>query len=129
MRKFFAITFICFVTFSCSREGLNGKANVIIYPKHHGSPIINHIGYSDTVYVKFNTTDLPGTKPSDYDTYFVGDPRTDFVNCLHLKWGDYFFYCAGFDSTILSRVIGGMHVKIRQSDKRSTVYKDLGVSE
>ena len=129
MKYFFALSFISLLSFSCSREGTGGKANVIVYPSHHAAPIINHVGYPDTVYVKFNTTDLPGTKPSDFDVYFVGDPRTDYINCTNLKWGDYYFYVAGFDSSIMSRVIGGAHIKIRQRDKRSIQNANISVLE
>lgn len=129
MKYIFSLFFICLISFSCSREGTGGNANVVVYPSHHSTPIINHVGYPDTVYVKFNTTDLPGTKPSDYDTYFVGDPRTDHVTCSNLKWGDYFFYVAGFDSSIMSRVIGGAHIKIRQRDKKDTQNASISVTE
>lgn len=129
MKRILFLLSICLLSFSCSKEGTGGKATVVVYPVHHSSPIINHVGYPDTVYVKFNTRDLPGTSPSDYDTYFVGDPRTDHVDCKNLRWGDYYFLVAGYDSSILSRVIGGAHVKIRQRDRKDSQNATISLSE
>ena len=114
---------------SCKREGLGGEATVVVYPQFNSSPEINHISYPDTVYIKFHTTDFPGSNPGAYDTYFAGSPRQDIITCSKLKWGDYFFYVAAYDSTIHGRVTGGVHVKIRERDRKKTQNVTVALSE
>ncbi len=106
---------------SCGDEtnctaGLGGNLTVAAQLKHHTLVIENHAGYPDTVFVKFNTQDLPGTSPADYDTFFVGEAGEDHVHMAGLKCGDYFLYAAGFDSTINERVTGGIPFSTAQED-------------
>jgi len=126
----FSLTISLFAfIFSCSREGTGGDATIVTFLKHHGSPIKNHVGYPDTVYVKFNAKDAPSGGLSKYDTYFVGEVGEDHVHLPGLKWGDYYIYGCGYDSTVMSRVIGGMHVKIKRSERKKEIDTDLAVSE
>jgi hypothetical protein len=126
------ITSVCAVILlfaSCAKEGTGGDATLVVFLKHHTHPIINHVGYPDTVFVKFNAKELPGTKPSDFDTYFVGEQGEDHVHCEQLKWGDYYLYGAGFDSSIAQRVTGGMSVKIKRKERKEETDIDLAVTE
>jgi hypothetical protein len=114
---------------SCCREGTNGDATVVVFPKHHGVPVNNHVGYPDSVYVKFNTKDLPGTRPEDFDVIFVGEGREDHVHCPNLKCGNYYFYVTGYDSASNSRVVGGMHVKVKHKERKNEIVLEASVSE
>lgn len=114
---------------SCCKEGLNGDATLVVFVKHHTRPIVNTAAYPDTVYVKFNAKDLPGLSPSDYDTYFAGQPGEDHVHCEKLKCGDYYLFAAGYDTTIHTRVTGGMHVRIKHKDRKKETDVDVAVTE
>ena len=107
--------------FSCKHEpspvpacvaGTGGDLTIVAYLFHHDSVISNKRDYLDTVYVKFNTQNFPGSDPSNYDIFFVGDTMEDQIHLEELKCGDYYIYGVGLD-TITSpgfpfRVSGGI---------------------
>jgi len=114
--------------FSCSKPGTGGNATLVVFPQHNGKAINNHVGYPDTVFLKFGAKELPGLHGSDYDTYFVGTGREDHVNCTGLKAGQYYLFGVGFDSTGLYRVAGGMSYKIKYKERKSETDVNLAVS-
>ena len=114
---------------SCAKEGLGGDATLVVFLKHHGHIIVNHVGYPDTVFVKFNAKESPGITASKYDTYFVGEEGEDHVHCHDLKWGNYFIYGTGIDSSGPYRVNGGIAVKIKRSQRKEEQDVDLAVTE
>jgi hypothetical protein len=124
---FFCVGLILFA--SCAKEGTGGDATLVVFLKHHTKVIPNKAWYPDTVFVKFNAKELPGTKVSDFDTYFVGEAGEDHVHCEELKWGDYYLYGVGFDTTISQKVSGGMAVKIKRKDRKAETDIDLAVTE
>ena len=115
--------------FSCAKEGLGGESTLVIFLQHHGRAIKSHIGYPDTVFVKYGTQDFPGTQASDFSKYFIGVTDEDSIIIKGLKWGNYYLYGAGMDSLGPYRVTGGMPFKIKQSDKKEDVNVDLAVTE
>lgn len=115
--------------FNSCKEGLGGDSTLVVYLKHHGSIIKNHVGWPDTVFVKYNTNELPGTKPSDFDTYFVGETGEDHVHIKGLKAGKYYLFGAGIDSAGPYRVVGGLPIKIKYKDRASEQSIDLSVTE
>lgn len=122
--------FSCLIIFSsCKKAGTGGKATLVVFLQHHGKTIPNHTGYPDTVFVKYNAKELPGTTAADFDTYFVGEEGEDHVHCTELKPGNYFIYGAGMDTTGPYRVTGGIAVKIKSSDKENEIDTDLPVTE
>lgn len=82
---------------------------------------MNHPGWPDTVFVKYNATSSPGTKPGNYDTYFVGEAGEDHVHCTGLKWGQYYLYTVGMDSTEVTRVKGGLAFKVLYSERKEEI--------
>lgn len=115
--------------FNSCKEGLGGDSVLIVTLKHHGNIIKNHVGWNDTVFVKFNTNELPGTKPSDFDTYFVGETGKDYVHVHGLKAGKYYLYGAGLDSAGPYRVVGGLPIKIKYKDRAAEQNIELSVTE
>ncbi len=99
---------------SCNKDeekcvaGTGGNLTILAFPKHHGTTIPNLPNYPDTVFVKFNTQDSPGSSQANYDTYFVGEVGQEYVKVFGLKCGEYYFMGVGFDTTINERVVGGM---------------------
>jgi hypothetical protein len=114
---------------SCKKNALGGDADVVVTLKHHGKIIKNHVGYPDTVFVKFNATDLPGTGPDKFDTYFVGEVGEEKVLCENLRAGKYYFYGVGMDSAGPYRVTGGLAVKIKWAERKKKLNIDLAVTE
>lgn len=115
--------------FSCNKAGTGGDATLVVYLKHHLMTIPNHIGYPDTVFVKFNAKELPGTTAADFDTYFIGEVGEDHVHCENLKPGTYYLFGVGMDTTISSRVAGGFSVKIKNSDSKKETDINLQITE
>lgn len=124
---FFVIGVIIIV--SCRKAGTGGKATLLVYPEHHGTPIINLANYPDTVFLKFNADELPGTKPSDYDVSFIGTKGEAFVRCDNLKAGKYFVYAVGYDSSYLARVMGGLSVKIKYKERKDEIDLTVALTE
>ena len=114
---------------SCKKNGLGGEATIVVFMKHHGNIIKNHVKYPDTVFIKFSATELPGTTPDKFDTYFVGEEGEDHIHCKGLRAGKYYMYGVGMDSTGPYRVKGGAAIKIAWSDRKKEIDTDLAVSE
>jgi hypothetical protein len=113
----------------CKKNGLGGDTTLVVFMKHHGNIIKNHYGYPDTIFVKFKATDLPGTSPDKFDTYFVGEPGEDHIHCVGLRPGKYYLYGVGIDSTGPYRVKGGAAVKIKWSERKEEIDLNLAVTE
>lgn len=118
-----------FIVPSCQKAGTGGNVSLMVYPEHHSVPIHNCVGYPDTVFLKFNVSYMPGTKPADYDAYFVGTPRQEYVHCEGLKPGEYYVYVTGMDSSGPYRVIGGMPLKIKWSQRKEHLTMAVPVVE
>lgn len=133
-RKVFLRCFVLLITISpmlnsCCKEGTGGEVEIEVTLKHHGTVIKNHIGWPDTVFVKFNTNQLPGTKPSDFDAYFIGETGETHVHITGLKCGNYFLYAAGIDSAGPYRVTGGIPFKIKHSQRKEKFELEIPVTE
>src|SRR5262249_37109411 len=106
-----------------------GNLTLVAYAEHHGKVIPNMEadslhpnGYPDTVYVKFNAQDSPGSSPSNYDTFFVGELGEDHIHIHGLKCGDYYLYAVGFDAGIGERVFGGTKFSTDKTDGEIVVH-------
>ena len=121
--KFFTIlTCIILVTSSCKKKqedvqeiaqntcvgGAGGNLTLIIRLQHHEHTLINLKNYRDTIYVKYNVQEFPGSEPSNYDATFIGDYPGDSVPLTNLKCGNYYLYAVGMESTHYDRVTGGI---------------------
>src|SRR3954466_4182439 len=87
-----ALTVTLFATQSCNKAGTDGDATIVIFAQHHGRTIPNKTGYPDSVYVKFNTQELPSDPTHNYDMVFVGEAGEDHIHCTTLHTGKYFMY-------------------------------------
>lgn len=134
MNRFIILSaFLAVSIFSCKKRekcdgGTDGEAIIKAFVKHHVLTIPNQVGYLDTIYLKFNTKESPGSNLSDYDTYFTGQVGEDFVICNGLKCGDYYLLAAGYDSSINARVFGGIPFTI-PSESKETFIIDMPVVE
>ena len=109
-----------FTISSCTKKnsctaGASGAVTIAAFPKHHGEDILSKASYPDTVFLKFNTKNSPGTNLAAYDKYFVGEVGEDHVHMAGLSCGDYYIFAVGFDSTINQRVTGGIPFSFTQT--------------
>jgi hypothetical protein len=117
------LIFTAFILFACKKDkpvetscvaGTGGGLTLVAYPEHHGKAIVNISGYPDTVYLKFNTQDFPGSL-KNFDRVYVGEEGEDHVHISGLKCGNYYIYATGFDTTINQRVAGGIPFSTSQT--------------
>jgi hypothetical protein len=111
------------VIFSCKKGDTGGDATVTAYVKHHNQPI-----NFPTVYVKFDADELPPNPTSNYDLKVVGH-HENHVHIEGLRYGKYFLYATGFDSTIMQPVSGGIPIKIKWSERKKEINVDIPVTE
>lgn len=113
----------------CKDPGDDGDATLVVRLKHHGVTIPNQASYPDSVFVKFDAEESPGTSASSYDRVYVGEGTEDHVHIEGLKCGKYFIYGAGYDTNGPYRVFGGMAIKIKHKDRKKETVIDLAVAE
>lgn len=129
LNKIALVATLCFAVVSCKKEGLGGNATVVAFLKHHDHIIVNQADYPDTVFVKFDAKESPGTDVSNYDTFFGGEAGEDHVHVKGLQPGNYFLFGVGMDSSIVQRVKGGVAIKIKHKEKDEEIDLDLPVTE
>jgi hypothetical protein len=135
MKNLFIATLLLFsimIDFSCKPEndciaGSGGNLTIVATIKHHSKAILSQPNYRDTVYVKYNTQDNPGTNPNSYDATFIGAEGTAVVNLTGLKCGDYYIYAVGLDTSIALRVKGG--IPFNTTQQSGTINLDIPVTE
>lgn len=122
----FWVGIIVFTT-ACKKAGSGGDASVALFVKHHGNLIP-----AAKVYVKYNSKEFPGSDVTKYDLSVVCGSSGHSAGHAHLKnlrWGDYYFYSEGFDSTISQKVTGGIALQIRRSERKKEITLDIPVTE
>ena len=98
------------------KAGSGGSVTLKLYPEHHTKPIIGSAVYPDSAFIKFNTQNFPGDNPAAYDLVIKGDSASNMVTIKDLKCGDYYIYMAGWDSSIATRVRGGIPYSIADGE-------------
>ena len=96
--------------------GSGGNVTVVAYATYNGISIPNYFTHLDTAFVKFGTTSSPGTKPANYDIYFVSEPGEDHIHCMGLKCGDYFIYRTAWDSIANVMRYGGYGIRFSETN-------------
>jgi hypothetical protein len=114
---------------SCHKAGTGGDATLIVFPEHHGISETSKSNYPDSVYVFFNTKDLPADPVHHADMIFTGEEGEDHVHCENLHTGDYFLYAAAWDSLHNIRVFGGMAVTIKFKERKQEIDVHVPVSQ
>ena len=97
--------------FSCKKGDTGGKAEIHAKISHHSSPI-----NASTVYVKFDTQEMPANPTSDYDLKVDGEATDNHVHIEDLRYGEYYLYAVGFDNAIGQTVKGGVPITIKWSE-------------
>lgn len=108
---------------SCKKEGMDGKATLKGYVKHHAVFIPNA-----TVYIKYGATEFPGTDVSNYDASVQANANA-YYEIKNLNKGSYYLYGVGYDSAISAPVFGGVPVKIKYSERKNVMEINVMVVE
>lgn len=101
--------------------GTGGNLTIKIYLQHGEHGVANLKNYRDTVFLKYNTQEYPGSGPSLYDQTIIGDWPGDCVTVNGLHCGDYFIYAAGYESVHGYRVAGGIPFSTKQTEGETSV--------
>ena len=106
---------------SCTKAGKGGKSTIEGLTKHH-----TRIIPFTTVYIKYNTQQLPGTDPSNFNDNVVSDSQGNY-KFSGLEKGNYFLFGIGFDSAISLPVRGGLPITIKKNG--DVVNTDVPITE
>jgi hypothetical protein len=124
MRNLFTTLFIIgLLVASCKKNGTGGESSISTSVEHHDLPIPG-----SRVYVKYGTKDFPGSDVSQYDASFLTD-GSGKVTVEGLRYGDYYFYGVGYDSSINEAVTGGTSIRIKWSDRKENTTLVVPVTE
>ena len=124
MRFFIKLSFIiCLLACitACKKNQLGGKATLKGVVAHHGEPIPNAV-----VYIKFNTSEFPGTNTDAYDTSVSTDSNGNYS--INFYKGTYYIYAVGLDMDIPApyTVSGGFSFSIKN---KQHLNRDIAVTE
>jgi len=114
---------LLFILFSCKKGDTGGSATVTTYVNHHGKAINLPV-----IYVKFDAKKQPSDPTNDYDLKVQGS-HENHVHIKELRYGNYYLYATGFDSTSMQNVKGGIALKIKWSERRTGKEVQIEVSE
>jgi len=112
-----------FLFISCKKNGTGGKADISATVIHH-----DHAIPFSTIHIKYGAKDFPGTNTSNYDNHIQTD-KNGHADLANLRYGDYYLYGTGYDSTILAPVSGGDHLQIKWSQRKKTISFTVPVTE
>jgi hypothetical protein len=107
------------------KAGTGGNLSIVVYATHGKISIPNYYTHLDTAYVKFGTSISPGTKPVNFDTYYVGEPGEDHIHCYGFTCGDYFIYRTAWDSISNVSWYGGYGFSLSDIDGGKNIIVDV----
>ena len=108
---------------ACKKGDTGGDASISAHVKHHATSI-----NLPTVYVKFDAKELPSDPTNNYDLKIVGTDG-DHVHIHGMRYGNYYLYATGYDSTIMMPVAGGIPIKIKWGDRKKEMEITIPVVE
>lgn len=113
----FSLVYILLFSISCKRKatgGLGGNATLKVYAKHHNLSID-----SCTIYIKFNSSELPANGEYDMEEKVVKVGNESYATLNGLKKGYYYIYGYGWDPSISEYVKGGIPYRIKEETEIS----------
>ena len=97
---------------------------IMAHVGHHSAPI-----KGATVYIKFNAKETPSDPENNYDLKITGENSEDHVHIQGLRYGEYYIYAVGYDSSLNTIVKGGIPLKISWSERKKDLEVDVPVTE
>jgi hypothetical protein len=113
MMKYIFCAMVLCSFLACKKNGTGGKATIAAIPQHHGKSIKGGV-----LYVKFGASELPSNPTTNYDLKLQGEAKEDHIHVEDLRYGQYYLYVEGYDSTVMKTVHGGVGVKIKWSERK-----------
>jgi hypothetical protein len=107
----------------CKKDGTGGDAALGVTAKHHGSTIPGTV-----IYIKYGAEDFPGEDVTQYDASVTAN-SSGYAEIPNLRYGKYYIYGVGFDSSVQETVKGGMPIKIKWTDRKDVQKEDLSITE
>lgn len=107
----------------CKKNGTGGQADISATVIHHTRAVPFSI-----IHIKYGAKEFPGTNTGNYDNHIQTDAN-GHADIKNLRYGDYYLYGTGFDSSIMSPVTGGDHLSITWSQRKKTISFTVPVTE
>ena len=123
LRAFYSAIILAIFFPSCKKNDTGGDATITASVYHGSTPI-----HLPTFYVKFDAVSAPADPVNDYDLKIDGK-HENHVHIKELRYGTYYVYATGFDSTIMKPVKGGVEVKIKWKDRKKESLVDIQTQE
>jgi hypothetical protein len=108
---------------SCKKNDTGGEAYITPYVYHHGTPV-NH----PTFYIKYGAKKAPSDPTNDYDEKIQGK-HENHAHLKYLRYGYYYVYATGIDSTLMVAVAGGAAVHIKWKERRKETVVNIEAGE
>jgi hypothetical protein len=126
--KFYFVPVAFLLCCSCAKtEGLNGDATLVVKLTYNSTPVVSTAAYRDSVFIHYNTMDMPDHPSTDYDALFVIEPGQDQIRIENVCRGEYAVYCTGFDAAQNRRITGGVMVFIKRNERRNEFQVNVPV--
>lgn len=123
MKPLFYVFIISSILFfvQCKKNQLGGNATVKGTVVHHSKPIPDAY-----IYIKYNTTEFPGSDHTQYDTYVQADASGNYT--IPLYKGSYYLFAKGYDLDIPAPFLveGGLSVSVRNKE---VLTKTIAITE
>jgi hypothetical protein len=122
-KNIFVACLFLIAAYSCKKNSQGGSATITANVSHHGTPI-----NAPTVYVKFGAKEQPSDPTNNYDLKVEGK-HDNHIHVKEMRYGNYYLFATGFDSTIMKPVSGGTAVKIKWSERRKETQVSIEAAE
>ncbi len=109
---------------SCKKNNTGGQAIVMAHVGHHNTAI-----YGARVYVKFNARELPEDPENNYDLKVEAESVENHIHIQGLRYGQYYLYAVGYDSSLKQTVKGGLALSISWNERKKQLEVDIPVTE
>ena len=115
---------LAFLFTCCRKNDTGGDASIIIHTAHHESNV-----KGATVYVKFDAWEMPADIAANYDLKVTAEQDGDHIHITGLRYGNYYLYAVGYDSTTSQNVYGGVPVTIAWKERNNEIEIHIPVTE
>jgi hypothetical protein len=109
---------------SCKKGDTGGEATLVAHLTHHDEHI-----EGATLYVRFDQAEMPSDIETNYDLRLEDAEMEGHIHIEGLRYGEYYLYAVGFDSTMMHHVVGGVGVQIKWGERDEEIEVDIPMVE